>query len=163
MASAKPKSTSSRSKKIDTAALQQQLSDLTVALQRERADVINIRRRHDEEITQLRHNARAAVITELLPVIDSFERAIQHIPKDIASTDFVKGIQAIVKQFEKSLTDLGVKRISSVGQPFDPELHEAVSAEGSGEDQIISHELQAGYQLNDTVLRHAIVRVRGEG
>lgn len=134
---------------------------LTEALQRERADATNIRRRHDEEIAQLRGRTKAAVVADLLPVIDNFERALKHVPADLANNDFIKGVNAIVKQFEKTLTDMGVQRIKTVGEPFDPHIHEAVSMEdGDGDDEIVSEELQSGYKIGDEVIRHAMVRVR---
>jgi molecular chaperone GrpE len=77
--------------------LQQKIEDLTLALQRERADATNIRRRHDEEITRLRTHLKAGLIKDLLPVIDNFERALKHVPADIADTDYVKGVQGVVK------------------------------------------------------------------
>ena len=99
---------------------------LTEALQRERADVTNIRRRHDEQLLSLKSSIKAQVITELLPALDNLERALKHTPKDIADHDYVKGISGVVKQFEKTLSDIGVERIKTVGQPFDANLHEAV-------------------------------------
>lgn len=141
--------------------LQLQIDQLTEALQRERADATNIRRRHEEQITNLRTTVKANVVRDLLPVIDSFERALQHVPKDLADHDYIKGVQAVVKQFEKTLEHLGVHRIKTVGEPFDPHYHEAVSMEeGDGDQEIVSQELQPGYTLDDHVIRHAMVRVK---
>ncbi len=141
--------------------LQQQVADLTDALQRERADIINVRRRHDEQLSSVKKVVKIQVVEELLPVIDNFERALGHVPKDIENNDFVKGVSGIVKQFEKTLTDLGVAKIPTIGQRFDPNLHEAVGSEdGVGEKEIIIEELQSGYMLEDTVLRHAMVKVQ---
>lgn len=148
-------------KKVDLTALQQQIGELTEALQRERADVINIRRRHDEQLAGLREIAKAGVLRDLLPVIDNFERALKHVPSELADNDYVKGIQSIAKQFDGVLEQLGVARIRTVGEPFNPHLHEAVSMEdGDGDQEIVSEELQPGYTLGNEVLRHAIVRVR---
>lgn len=148
--------------KPSAAQLQAQLEELTAALQRERADATNLRRRHEEEIAGLRNRAKANVVRELLPVIDNFERALKHAPKDLEDNDFVKGIRAIVKQFEKTLADIGVERIKTVGEQFDPRLHEAVSLEeGDGSQEIVSEELQAGYRLGDDIIRHATVKVKG--
>lgn len=142
-------------------ALQQQIAELTEALQRERADATNIRRRHDEQIAGLRNAVKAGVVRDLLPVIDNFERALKHVPAELADNDYVKGVNGIVKQFEKTLADIGVVRIATVGTVFDPRLHEAVSMEdGDGETEVVSEELQAGYQIGDEVVRHAMVRVR---
>lgn len=141
--------------------LQQQVEELTNALQRERADATNIRRRHEEEIAQLRTRVKAGVIEELLPVIDNFERALKHVPQDLAGNDFVKGVQGVVKQFEKTLADMGVEKIKTVNEPFDPNLHEAVSMEeGGGGQEIVSEELQSGYKIGNDVIRHAMVRVK---
>lgn len=141
--------------------LQQQIGELTEALQRERADAVNLRRRHEEQITSLRTLAKASVVQDLLPVIDNFERALKHVPADLASNEYVKGIQGIVKQFEKILADLGVQKIKTIGEVFDPHLHEAISIEeGDGEQEIITEELQPGYQMGDEILRPATVRVR---
>jgi len=144
-------------------ALADKLEELTQALQRERADAVNLRRRHEEEMTSLRTRVKANVIHDLLPVIDNFERALKHVPKELKDNDYIKGVQAVVKQFEKTLTDIGVERIKTVGEHFDPHLHEAVSMEdGDGKHEIISEELQAGYKVGDDVIRHAMVRVRTE-
>jgi molecular chaperone GrpE len=141
--------------------LEQQVTELTEALQRERADVINVRRRHDEQMASLKTMVTASVVRELLPVIDNFERALKHIPADIAEHDYIKGVAGVVKQFEKVMDDLGVTRIKTVGEPFNPRLHEAVSMEeGDGAEEIVSEELQPGYILGDEVLRHAMVKVK---
>jgi molecular chaperone GrpE len=143
------------------AQLEAQVAELTGALQHERADAVNLRRRHEAEIAKLRGAVKASVIEELLPVIDNFERALKHVPKELEGNDYVKGVQGVVRQFEKTLADIGVKRIKTVGEPFDPHIHEAVSAEeGDGDQEIVSEELQAGYKLGDEVIRHAMVRVR---
>lgn len=148
-------------KKPSVDQLHQQIAELTEALQRERADVINVRRRHDEQIASLKNMAKASVVRDLLPVIDNFERALKHVPKDIAEHDYIKGISGVVKQFEKVLADLGVQRIKTVGEPFNPGLHEAVSMEtGEGGQEIVSEELQAGYVLGDEIIRHAMVKVK---
>jgi molecular chaperone GrpE len=151
-----------RRAKVDVQALEQQLGELTEALQRERADATNLRRRYDDQIASLQTLAKASVVRDLLPVIDNFERALKHTPKDLAGNDYVKGIQSVVKQFEKVLEQLGVQKIKTVGEPFNPHLHEAVSMEeGDGEHEVVSEELQSGYTLGEEVLRHAMVRVKG--
>jgi molecular chaperone GrpE len=141
--------------------LEQQIADLTEALQRERADSVNIRRRHEEQVAGLKNMVKAGVVRDLLPIIDNFERALKHVPAELAENDYVKGVQGIVKQFEKTLADIGVDRIKTVGEPFDPRYHEAVAVEeGEGTEEVVSEELQAGYILGDEVIRHAMVRVK---
>ncbi|HVI60750.1 MAG TPA: nucleotide exchange factor GrpE [Candidatus Saccharimonadales bacterium] len=137
------------------------VEELTAALQRERADAVNIRRRHEAELAALRGRVKAAVVHDLLPVIDNFERALKHVPANLQDDDYIKGVQGVVKQFEKTLADMGVERIKTVGEHFDPHLHEAVGMEeGDGEHEIVSEELQAGYKLGDEVIRHAMVKVK---
>lgn len=148
-------------KKPTVAELEQQLAELTDALQRERADVINVRRRHEEQIAGLKDMVKANVISDLLPVIDNFERALKHVPAELEGNDFIKGVEGVVKQFEKTLAELGVERIKTVGESFDPKYHEAVSMEeGDGTNEVVSEELQAGYKLGEEVIRHAMVRVK---
>jgi len=106
--------------KVDVTALEQQIAELTEALQRERADATNLRRLHDEQISSLKSVVKASVVRDLLPIIDNFERALKHVPVDLEGNDFIKGIQGVVKQFEKTLADLGVERIATVGAVFDP-------------------------------------------
>jgi len=146
---------------LDVVALEQQIAELTEALQRERADATNIRRRHEEQVAGLKSMVKAGVVRDLLPVIDNFERALKHVPKGLEGNDYIKGVQGVVKQFEKTLADVGVERIKTVGEPFDPMYHEAISMEeGKGTTEVVSEELQAGYKIGDEVIRHAMVRVK---
>ncbi len=141
--------------------LMQQVSELTDALLRERADSVNVRRRAEEDKARLGTFYKSLVIKELLPVIDNFERALKNTPSDLADSEYLKGVAGTVKQFETILNKLGVERIKTVGEVFDPNLHEAVSMEeGSGSVETVTEELQAGYVLNEEVLRHAMVRVK---
>jgi len=157
----KPKKPTDTADNRHIADLEKQITELTSALQIERADATNIRRRHEEELSGLRARLKAQVIRELLPVIDNFERALKHVPKELEGNDYIKGVTGVVKQFEKTLTDLGVQRIKTVGEPFDPRYHEAVSVEeGDGPDEIVSEELQSGYRIGDDVIRHAMVKVK---
>jgi molecular chaperone GrpE len=108
--------------KQDYAAVAEQLAaenaQLTEALQRERADAVNLRRRHDEQVASLRTAVKASVVKDLLPIVDNFERSLKHVPADLQSNDYIKGIEGIVKQFEKTLADLGVERIATKNAHF---------------------------------------------
>ena len=138
-----------------------QVAALTEALQRERADSSNLRRRHEQEISNLRNYVKVDVVKDLLPVIDNFERSVKHIPDDLKDNDYIMGIKSILNQFEKVIKDLGVDKIETVGKIFDPSVHEAVSMEeGEGEHEIVVEELQSGYKIGDQVIRHAIVKVK---
>lgn len=142
--------------------LQGQIDELTEALKRERADAENLRRRHAQDMDQLRTRVKSTVVSDLLPVIDNFERALKHVPEHLQNEDYIKGVQGIVKQFEKTLADLGVERIKTVGEAFDPNLHEAISVDGDGNDEIVSEELQSGYKIGSDVIRHAMVKVKAD-
>ena len=150
-------------KRQEVEQLEQQIEELTAALQRERADAINQRRRFDDQLAGVRTLVKAQIVADLLPVIDNFERALKHVPADLADNEYVKGVQSVVRQFEKTLEDMGVQRIPAVGAEFDPRYHEAVSMEeGNGVREIVSEELQPGYKIGDDVIRHAMVRVKPE-
>ncbi len=138
------------------------IAELTEALQRERADSVNMRRQNEAALSNIRQLSIARVVRELLPAIDNLERSLKHVPADLADHDYVKGVQAVVKQFDKIFTDLGIERIGTVGHPFDPKYHEAVHLDDTtgGNREIVSEELQSGYKLGDEVIRHAVVNVR---
>ena len=140
--------------------LARELAEAQEALLRERADAANVRRRADEDRVKMAGFYKANVVRELLPVLDNFDRALRAIPADIAEHDYVKGVKGVVKQFEQALEKIGVERIKTVGEKFDPLYHEAVTMEeGDGSEEIVSEELQAGYKVGDEVIRHAMVRV----
>lgn len=161
--SKKPHDDTASVKGRDTTPLEDQLLALTEALQRERADALNLRRRHEAELASLRTRLKASIIHDLLPVIDNFERALKHVPKQLESDDYIKGVQGVVKQFEKTLADMGVERIKTVGEVFNPHVHEAISMdEGEGTQEVVSDELQAGFKIGDDVIRHAMVRVKNQ-
>ncbi len=149
------------SKKPTTKDLEQQLAQLTDALQRERADAENIRRRHNDQLGELQTFAKVQVVQQLLPAIDNLERALKHTPIELEGSEYVKGVQGVAKQYEKVFADLGVERIKTVGEVFDPILHEAVGMEdGDGDHEVVCEELQPGYKLNGEVVRHAMVKVK---
>ncbi len=150
--------------------LEQQIAELTEALQRERADAMNVRRRTEEEKAQLGSFYKALVVRELLPALDNLDRALKHAPKELKDSDYVKGIKGVEKQFTDCFAKLGVERIKTVGEPFDPKLHEAISVEdlpagqaGAGDlVEVVCEELQPGYKIGDEIIRHALVKVKME-
>lgn len=156
-----PKKKQNESPQVPVEDLHLQIKELTEALQHERADSINLRRRHEDQLANIQTVVKSRVVRDLLPVIDNFERSLKHVPSDLIDNDYIKGIQVVVKLFEKTLTDMGLVRIKTVGEPFDPHFHEAVSVDdGEGETEVVSEEIQAGYQLGDEVIRHAMVKVK---
>jgi molecular chaperone GrpE len=142
--------------------LEQQISELTADLQRTRADFENYRKRVELEKTTAREAGQAGAILKLLPVIDNIERAIAHIPEELKDNKWAMGVTSLVKQLDKSLESLNLKRIDATpGTDFDPELHEAIQfdEDATGNKEVIAQELQAGYTLNGRPVRHAMVQV----
>jgi len=136
--------------------------ELTGDLQRTRADFENYRKRVEQEKKQAMQSGEAKAILKLLPVIDTIERATQHIPNDIADNQWVQGVGGIVKQLEKQLDGLDLRRIdASEGTPFNPELHQAIQfdEDAKGETEVIAEVLQNGYTLHGAPIRHAMVKV----
>jgi len=148
--------------------LAQELSAANEALLRERADSANVRRRADEDRVKLSSFYKANVVKDLLTFIDNLDRAIAHAPKNQAPgvkyelwDKWLEGLVGVRKQLEQALEKIGVERIKTVGQHFNPSLHEAVTMdEGEGTEEIVSEELQAGYKVGEEVIRHAMVRVK---
>src|ERR1041385_7157353 len=150
-----------KTKKPSLKELESKIDELTEALQRERADAINVRRRAEEERGKMADFYKAMIVQELLPALDNLERALMHVPKDLKEHDYVKGVQGVAKQFEKVFAELGVERIKTEGEEFNPRYHEAVSMEDEGGNkEIVTEELQAGYKIGDEVIRHAKVKVK---
>lgn len=140
--------------------VEQALAELTADLQRVQADFINYRNRAEDDRQRMIDGAKAATIMKLLPIIDDIERAVSHIPEELFENNWVKGVAALPKNLEKGLLDLGIKRISSLSEEFDPNIHEAVSVEeGNGAHEVVIEELRAGYVQNGHVIRPAMVRV----
>ncbi len=145
--------------------LEQQVAELTADLQRTRADFENYRKRADAEKAAAQQYGQAAAIMKLLPVVDNIERAVAYMPDDLKDNKWAQGVAGLVKNLEKSLESLNIKRITATpGTVFDPELHEAIQVDedASGDKEIIAEELQAGYLMAGTPIRHAMVKVTRE-
>lgn len=142
--------------------LEQRIGELTLDLQRNRADFENYRKRVDSEKAMAKATGRIGAISQVLPLIDTIDRAISHLPSELKDNAWANGVVAMSKNIDKILVDFGVEKINIVvGETeFNPEFHEAVSMEDEGgEKEIVSEELQAGYMMAGDVLRHSIVRV----
>jgi len=130
-------------------------------LARLQAEFDNFRKRQTKENQDFRDYALNNAILGLLPIVDSFDRALQ--APDGA--EFRKGVELINRQFHDALTKLGVEPIESAGKPFDPNLHQAVQMVESDDvpDNHVVAELQRGYKLKDRLLRPAMVTVAKKG
>ena len=127
-------------------------------LARAQAEFENARRRAAKEQQDFRDYAAADAIKSLLPVIDSFERALQ---VKSEPGDFRSGVELIYKQLQDALAKLGVRAIPAKGEPFDPHVHEAIEMVETSDapDHEVLEELQRGYKIKDRLLRPAMVKV----
>ncbi|RZM79799.1 nucleotide exchange factor GrpE [Leptolyngbya iicbica LK] len=146
-------------------ALKAQLEDRTSQYMRIAADFENYRRRNSKERDEQEVQIKRNTITELLPVIDNFERARAQIkPQTEAEMTIHKSYQSVYKQLVDCLKRLGVSAMRAEGQEFDPNLHEAVMREPTADhpEGTVMEELVRGYMIGDRVLRHAMVKVAAE-
>ena len=126
------------------------------------ADFDNFRKRQSRDQNDLRLQLVCSTVSEILPVVDNFERARQQLsPESEEAQSLHRSYQGLYKQLVDVLKQMGVAPMRVVGQEFDPNLHEAVMREPSNDhpEDVIVEELQRGYQLKDRVLRHAMVKV----
>lgn len=130
---------------------------------RTQADFDNFRRRTMKEKEDLAKYASAKVITELLPVLDNFERALSTGQEASETESFVKGVDMIFRQIQQVMEQEGVQPMNAVGEPFNPEFHQAIMQVESDEyeEGFVVEEVQKGYMLKDKVLRPAMVKVSG--
>ena len=138
--------------------LKDELADVKDRHTRLIAEFDNLKKRSAKEREGLYNSIIGDIISSLLPVIDNLEKATEAETKD---EEYKKGIELVLKQFKDVLTANGVKEIEAVGQPFDPELHEAVSMiqdEKLGE-KIVAQEYRKGYMIGNKVIRHSMVVV----
>lgn len=137
------------------------IEELTDRLQRNMAEFDNYRKRTEKEKSAMFEIGARDIIEKILPVVDNFERGLAAVPEEDKGTPFAEGMEKIYKQLMKTLEDTGVKPIEAVGQPFDPNFHNAVmhiDDESLGENTV-AMELQKGYTYRDTVVRHSMVQV----
>ena len=132
--------------------------------QRTQADFLNYKRRTTQELEQKIRDANGALLTQLLPVIDDLQRALDNVPADLAEHSWAKGVGLIDQKLASILQRQGLEQIGGEGERFDPHVHEAVAYEEHpvyDEGQVASV-YRVGYRLNDRVLRPAqVVVARG--
>ena len=130
-------------------------------LLRTAADFDNFRKRSRREAEDAARRGRESVIKDLLPVFDNLERAAMHADAGPEAKSVADGLRMVIKQFLDTLDRLGVKRIPTVGLPFDPSVHEAIQHLESAEHPagVVLMEVQPGYMIGDHLLRAAMVVV----
>lgn len=141
----------------------QERDRLAIQYSRLRADFDNFRRRKTQEMESLKEVAASDLVERLLPVVDNLERAVASV--EGGEGPLADGVRLVLRQFHQALQDSGVEPIPSVGQPFDPSLHEAMERIEPDEQHppgTVVDELQKGYRLRGKVLRPGLVRVAAD-
>jgi len=141
--------------------LTEQVQRLTEVAGRAQADLQNAKQRLEKEAEDLRKFASLSFMKRLLPAVDNFQRAFQQLPEELKNHEWVKGIAAIEQDFLKQMTEMGLKKIESVGQQNDPSKHEVITV-GPGKEGIVTEIFEEGYELHGRVVRPAKVKV-GDG
>ena len=143
--------------------LEKEIAELTSDLQRTRADFENYRKRVEAEKQSAHELGQTKSVMKLLPVIDTVERAVANVPEELQDNAWVKGVAGLSKQLDKQLKEIGLEKIDAKpGTLFNPEFHQAVQFDESttdGDKEVIAEELRAGYTLNGSVIRDAMVKV----
>ena len=139
----------------------EKIEELTDKLTRQMAEFDNFRKRTEKEKSQMYEIGAKDIIEKILPVVDNFERGLDAVKEEDKEDPFVQGMEKVYKHLLTTLEGIEVKPIEAVGQPFDPNFHNAVmhvEDENFGEN-IIAEEFQKGYTYRDSVVRHSMVKV----
>lgn len=142
-------------------ALEAEIVNYKELLLRKAAEFENYKRRTENDQLNLLKYAAESLIIKLLPTIDDLERSLSHMSEETDVNKIKEGIQLIYNKFLKTLDDQGVKKIESIGKPFDVEFHEALMqrADDSVPPHTVLDEVETGYMYKDRVIRHSKVIV----
>ena len=137
---------------------EKELEETVDRLKRVMAEFENYKKRNSKERVILYNNVLADIIAAFLPVVDNLEKACM---TNTADENMKQGIELVVKQINDIFTRFGVENIETVGKPFDPEVHEAVSSvqDDSLGEKIVKEEFRKGYKIGTKIIRHAMVVV----
>lgn len=145
----------------DWNALQEELQKLRDLAGRAQADLQNAKARAEREAVDIRTFATETMLHRLLPTLDNFQRAFQHVPDDLQGHEWVKGVEAIEQEFLRTLSDAGLRRMESMGEMVDPYRHDVLTI-GPGKEGVVTEVFEEGYTLHEKVIRPAKVRA-GDG
>ncbi len=143
----------------ETDALKAELEQMKDKMMRHAAEFDNFKKRSAKEREELYNMTVCDTIEKLLPVKDNLERAVA--AADASSSDMLEGVKMILKQLDDCLSAMGVEKIKTVGEEFNPDLHNAVMHEENPElsENVVSEELMSGFTCKGRVIRHAMVKV----
>lgn len=148
----------SKKENTELSSMKAELEETTDRLKRLMAEFENFKKRSGKERENLYNTLVADIVASFLPVQDNLQKAISAETKD---ENLKQGIELIVKQISEIFTKFGVQEIETVGKPFDPELHDAVSSvqDDTLGEKIVKEEFRKGYKIGNKVIRHAMVIV----
>lgn len=128
------------------------------------ADYQNLQKETEQRLSDMNSFVTSAIILELLPIFDNYQTAIKHIPEDQKNESWAVGLEHILKMWDEFLKNHDVEIIKTVGEKFDPNLHESVGQVNDSDngDQIITEEKQTGYKIKDAVIRPAKVIINNK-
>lgn len=151
-------------KKKDKVDHKAQAEENLAGWQKALADYQNLQKEMDQRLSAMSNFVSSAFILELLPIFDNYQVAINHIPEEQKKESWAVGLEHILKMWETFLNDHKVEKIKTVGEKFDPNIHESVGSvkEKDQEDQIIVEEKMAGYKTDESVIRPAKVIINNK-
>ena len=160
-ATKKPAKEPKKKKKTEVEELKEKCDEYLSGWQRARADYENLQRETTKKIADTIKHANEALLIELFPVVDHFKYAFNGIPEQEQDSNWLKGIEHIQTNFLRILEEHNVELIKTVGEQFDPELHEAVEEveDAEAESGTIAEEICSGFKLNGKVVQSAKVKV----
>lgn len=158
---APPSDASGGDTRSDVARLEAEVERFKELAARAQADVQNVRARAQRDGEDMRRYAAADLLSRLLPTVDNVTRALQQVPAELATHEWIKGIAAIEQEMLRVLAEAGLARMQSLGQPVDPERHEVLMT-GPGAKGTVIQVFDEGYELHGKVLRPAKVKA-GDG
>lgn len=150
-----------RQTQSDQEAKDARIEELQEQLARCMADLQNFKRRSEEEKASFVKWANAEMLKNILPLLDNLDRSVTHLPEELKENEWTKGMLQIHEDLIKTFEKLGIKKIKTVGEKLNPNLHEAMLT-GPGEKDVITDEFEPGYIMNEEVLKVAKVKV-GDG
>ena len=139
---------------------EQHIGELTAHLQRLQAEFENYKKREATEKSELLSTAKAAVLSELMPALDNFDRAATHLPQELEDNSWAKGMQYVGQQLLDILENMGISTYKPLGEKFDHSKHEALEhIQSDKPPETIVEVLTPGYKMGENVIRPATVKV----
>lgn len=140
--------------------LEKEIAEITAGWQRTQADFVNYKKQVAAEKLSLISSSNANLVYDILPILDNFKLAADHVPADLCDNNWVSGVKQIERQLEQILESEGLTKIPALGCQFNPEFHDAIEEVKSDKDEgTIVAEILPGYKFDEKVIRPAKVKV----